>query len=356
MGHDDLGRHYHQIGELAKASKTYASMRDTCASNTHIAMLHMHLINISIDQRSWFQAHNWITRLRQQLSGPNHPDAENYSAKLSAASGLCSMAQGNYVEAAKEFIKTNPRMSQAKMDDPNDDEAYNEVLTANDVAVYGGLCAMASMDRDELRDSVLNSSDFRNYLELEPHIRRAISALINGKYSDCLKELEKYKPDYLIDIYLQPHVPQIYSDIRVRAIRQYFVPFSYVTLAQLANAFNTDETAIASEVTQMIKSRLLEARIDLVDSAIVTRKSTPRVKLHDDALAKAKEYERTLTLRIFRMAVSNAALEVKSPKDKGNQGGGGGDGGMSQGGFGFGAITDMLGGGERSTRSGRGLG
>lgn len=356
MGYEDLGRHYHLIGELSKASKTYASMRESCANNTHIAVLHMHLINISIDMRAWFQAQNYINRLRQHLAGPSHPDAEKYSAKLSAAYGLCSMAQGNYDEAARDFIKANPRMSQAKMDDPNDDEAYNEVLTPNDVAVYGGLCAMASMDRDELRDKVLNSSDFRNYLELEPHIRRAISALINGKYSDCLKELEKYKPDYLLDIYLQTHIPAIYYDIRVRAIRQYFVPFSYVSIVELAYAFNTDEQTIATEVTQMIKSGVLEARINLVDSVIETTKIDPRAKVHADALAKAKDYERTMQLRIFKMAVSNAGLEVKSPKDKGNQGGGGGDGGMSQGGFGFSGITDLMGGGERSTRSGRGLG
>ncbi|KAK4698173.1 COP9 signalosome complex subunit 1, partial [Lecanoromycetidae sp. Uapishka_2] len=335
MGHDDLGQHYHNIGDLAKASKIYASMRESCTTNAHVAMLHMHLINVSIEMRAWFQAQNYINRLRQYLGGTSIPDVEKHSAKLSAAYGLCSMAQGNYAEAAKEFVKTNPRMSQAKMDDPNDDEAYNEVLTPNDIAVYGGLCAMASMDRDELRDNVLNSSDFRNYLELEPHIRRAISALVSGRYSECLKELDKYKSDYLLDIYLQPHLPQIYYDIRGRAIH---------------------EETIALEVTQMIKSGVLEARIDLVGSVIRTRKLDPRAKVHADALAKAKEYERTLTLRIFKMAVSNAGLEVKSPKDKGNQGGGGGDGGMSQAGFGYGALADLIGGGERSMRSGRGLG
>ncbi len=356
MGHDDLGQHYHRIGELAKASKTYASMRDSCTTNAHIVMLNMHLINICIDQRAWFQAQNHINRLRGQVGGPNYPDAEKFNAKLSAAYGLCSMAQGNYQEAAREFIKTNPRMSQAKPEDPNDDEAYNEVLTPNDVAVYGGLCAMASMERDELQRTVLENSDFRNYLELEPHIRRAISFLINGKYAECLSILNRYKADYFLDIYLQPHLMSIYYDIRCRAIRQYFVPFSDVTIKELARVFNTDEEIITREATQLIKAGILDARIDEVDGVILARKKNARAKVHADALAQAKEYERTMVLRIFKMAVSNAGLEVKSPKDKGgNQGGGGGYGGSGDTG-GFSVLGDLMGGGERSTRNGRGLG
>ena len=354
MGHDDLGQHYHRIGELAKASKTYSAMRDSCTTNAHIVMLNMHLINICIDQRAWFQAQNHINRLRGQLGGPNYPDAEKYNAKLTAANALCAMAQGNYAEAALEFIKTNPRMSQVKPEDPSDDESYNEVLTPNDIAVYGGLCAMASMEREELQRNVLDNSDFRNFLELEPHIRRAISALINAKYADCLNILDRYKVDYLLDIYLQPHLQHLYYDIRCRSICQYFVPFSEVTIKEAARVFTTDESTMTMEVTQMIKSGVLEARLDLVNSVILMRKTNAGAKVHADALAKAKEYERTMILRIFKMAVSNAGLEVKSPKDKGglqggDYGGAGGTGGLA-------SLSDLMGGGERSTRSGRALG
>ncbi len=97
-------------------------------------------------------------------------------------------------------------------------------------------------------------------------------------------------------------------------------------------------------------------RIDEVDGVILARKKNARTKVHADALAQAKEYERTMVLRIFKMAVSNAGLEVRSAKDKGgNQGGGGGYGGSGDTG-GFGVLGDLVGGGERSTRSGRGLG
>lgn len=356
MGHDDLGQHYHRIGDLVKSNKIYSQMREFCTTNIHIVIMYMHIINVCIDQKAWFQAQNHIQRLRGQLGGPKNEDAEKYSAKLSAAYGLASMAQGNYAEAAREFIKTNPRMSQAKLDDLNDEEAYNEVLTPNDIAVYGGLCALASMDRDELQKNVLDSSDFRNYLELESHIRQAISHFIMGRYSECLKLLDEWKPDYLLDIYLLPHIPHIYYEIRCRAIRQYFIPYSCVTLAAIAKEFNIDEPTIEFELTQMIKRVDLNARLDRVENKLVNSSNDPRLLVHASALACAKEYERTAHTRMIKMAVNNASLEVKSPKDKGNQVSGGGGGG-SQEGFGFnGVIGDMLGNQGRGMRSGRGLG
>ena len=328
MGYDDLGRHYHEIGDLSKSHKAFSTMRDYCTTNSHVVIMNMRLINISIDQQSWFAAQNHIQRIRTMTAGPKSPEVEKNAAKLSAAHGLTSMAQGNYRDAAVEFLATDPRMSTAKLENSRDEESYNEILTPNDIAVYGGLCALASMTREELQSQVLDNNDFRNYLELEPHIRRAISHFVSAKYSQCLFILDSYKADYLLDIYLQSHLLRLYYEIRSKAIRQYFIPFSSVTLAALAEAFNTDEPTIEFELTQLIKNGDLEARIDLVDRVLLAKKVNARSQVHSEALAAAKEYERTAQLRILRTAVLNAGLEVKNPKEKGGQGiGGTGSGG-----------------------------
>lgn len=344
MGYDDLGSHYHRIGDLSKSNKAYAQMRDFCTTNTHVVIMSMHLVNVCIDQRSWFAAQNHVQRIRGGSGARGYPEAEKNWAKLTAAHGLASMAQANYRDAAIEFISTDPRMSQAKLDDPEDEEAYNEVLTPNDIAVYGGLCAMASMSREELQKRVLENTDFRNYLELEPHIRRAIQCFVSAKYSQCLQILDSYKADYLLDIYLQPHLLQLYYEIRSKAIRQYFIPFSCVKLSALAQAFNTDEPTIEKELAQMIKRGDLQARLDLVDKVLLAKKTDIRMEVHADALAAAKEYERTLHQRFLRMGNILAGLEVKGPKGQGSQGGG--FGGSQE-------IGDLIGGdGRGGTRSG----
>lgn len=348
MGYDDLGHHYHRVGELPKSNKAYSQMRDFCTTNSHIVIMNMHLINVCIDQHSWFAAQNHIQRIRGQSGSQKYPEAEKNSAKLSAASGLTYMAQAKFKEAAGEFISTNPRMSQAKLDDPADEESYNEVLTPNDIAVYGGLCALASMTREELQKQVLDNSGFRNYLELEPHIRRAISYFVSSKYSACLFILDSYKADYLLDIYLQRHIHQLYYEIRSKAIQQYFIPFSCVTLSALATAFNTDEPNIEFELTQMIKRGNLDARLDLVDRVLLARKVDNRSTVHTEALATAEEYERTAHLRLLRMGILNAGLEVRGSKGLGN----GGSGSSQDGGRWNGSMGDLMSGEGQGLRSG----
>lgn len=348
MGYDDLGHHYHRIGELSKSNKAYSQMRDFCTTNSHIVIMNMHLINVCIDQHSWFAAQNHVQRIRGQSGNQKYHEAEKNSAKLSAASGLTYMAQAKYKEAAEEFLSTNPRMSQTKLDDPADEESYNEVLTPNDIAVYGGLCALASMTREELQKQVLDNSGFRNYLELEPHIRRAISYFVSSKYSACLSILDSYKADYLLDIYLQRHIPQLYYEVRSKAIQQYFIPFSCVTFSALATAFNTDEPNIEIELSQMIKRGNLDARLDLVDRVLLGRKVDNRSEVHAKALATAEEYERTAHLRLLRMGLLNAGLEIKATKGLGNVG----SGSSQDGGSWNGGVGDLMSGEGQDLRSG----
>jgi hypothetical protein len=46
--------------------------------------------------------------------------------------------------------------------------SYEEVISPQDVATYGGLCALASLDRKELKERVLDNITFRAALEARP--------------------------------------------------------------------------------------------------------------------------------------------------------------------------------------------
>ena len=47
---------------------------------------------------------------------------------------------------------------------------YSDVLAAQDIALYGGLCALASFDRTEIKRNVVESIGFREMLELNPEV------------------------------------------------------------------------------------------------------------------------------------------------------------------------------------------
>lgn len=315
MGHKDLGKQYQSVGDLINSAKSFNKMSDYMTTNAHLVNMCMHLITVAIDQKNWYVA---IMNAQRIWAGGSIKleEARKQAAKLTSTLGIAELASRNFRAAAEYFLNTDPRMAQAKLDDPEDEESFNEVLTPNDVAIYGALCALASFDRMELHSKVLEHKSFRNYLELEPHLRRAISFFISAKYSACLSILKAWRADYLLDIYLQPCFAEIFERIRRKAIQQYFVPFSCVTLKTLAQAFNTEENQMEKEVTLMIKKRELDARIDLVDRILLAKTSGNRSSVHRQTLDLAKEYERTTLLRLLRMAIVNAGLEVKPAKDK----------------------------------------
>jgi len=262
----------------------------------------MRLVVLSIEQANWMSVQTSILKIRNLQQKPE--DEAKVQPFLCASMGLAQMASGNYREAASSFLQTDPSLG----------SQFKTVLTSNDVAVYGGLCALASMDRNELQTKVLESSSFRNFLELEPHIRRAISFFCSSKYSQCLAILEAYKPDYLLDLHLHRHVPELYYAVRSKSIVQYFIPFSSVSLGSMAQAFATNERSIEDELIDMIQRGTLEARIDTQNKLLTAKATNPRSAVHRDALALVKNYERTAYLRLTRMNMVNAGLDIKTPK------------------------------------------
>jgi COP9 signalosome complex subunit 1 len=313
MGYDDLGRYCQQVGMLNEAAKAFNKEREYCQLPAHISIMVTRLINVYIEQESWLSVETNVQKLRSLPQNPQNPaESEKVGAKLSAALGLAELAVGNYAKAAYTFLNCNPRMVQAKLDDPNSEEAYNEVITPNDIATYGALCALATKDRRGLQTQVLENTNFRNYLELEPHLRRAISTFVAGKYAQCLEILTSYRTDYLLDLYLSPHFDKLYGLIRNKAIEQYFVPFSSVTFKSLAASFNTTDEAIVDILTDLIKNKTLPARLDIEKGLLVADKVEPRNEMYDSAMKASKDYEHTLHLRLVRIGVSTAGLEIKA--------------------------------------------
>jgi COP9 signalosome complex subunit 1 len=250
MGNEDLGRHYQAIGELPKAFEAFSRMRQDVSIPKHIVDVSRHLIEVGIEQRNWIAVVSNAQKIKSvQASTADDKSIPQY---LAAAEGLANMDAEQYYAAALNFVSAEAGMG----------SSCDTIISPNDVAVYGGLCALASMDRNELHEKVLENSNFRTYLELEPHIRRAITFFVNSRYTACLDILEAYRADYLLDIHLHKHVDYLYCMIRSKSIVQYFIPFSCVTLDSLNSAFAVPGKSIEKELSMMILRNQLDARID----------------------------------------------------------------------------------------------
>lgn len=250
MGNEDLGRHFEAMGKLNDASDAYSRIRQDVSSTKHIIDCGIHLANVSLYRRDW----NMVLANTGKITGVQSADEEqSLQTFVRVMSGVAHLSLGNYLESARNLLLIDFAVPPAK---------YSHVASPNDIAVYGGLTALATMDRAELQRRVLDNQSFRTFLEHEPHIRKAVSLFVSGRYSTCLSVLESYRSDYLLDVYLQKHVRELYTRIRTKCIVQYFVPFSRITLASLEAAFGLPGQSLQDELMDMIRNDFLNARID----------------------------------------------------------------------------------------------
>ena len=98
--------------------------------------------------------------------------------------------------------------------------SFLKIITPNNVAIYGSLCALATYDRSELQANVIQSrfaseiclfvnkkylknnfyiiSSFKSFLELEPQIREILFKFYDSKYAICLKLMDQIKDHLLL--------------------------------------------------------------------------------------------------------------------------------------------------------------
>lgn len=121
---------------------------------------------------------------------------------------------------------------------------------------------MAFFEREELKTQLLDNSEFKVYLELEPHIREAAQAFFSARYSVTLGILERHRPDFAVDIFLSPHVDLLYKEIRQKALVQTFYPYATLEISTLSSHFSTSVDDLAIEIVQLIEDGKIKARLD----------------------------------------------------------------------------------------------
>ncbi|XP_031476790.1 COP9 signalosome complex subunit 1 [Nymphaea colorata] len=286
MGFNDFGDFYYAHGHLGEAFKSYVRTRDYCTSSKHIIHMCLNVILVSIEMGQFMHVSNYVGKAEQT------PEVQDpiIVAKLRCALGLAHLEAKHYKLAARKFLDTNPELG----------NNYTEVIAPQDVATYGGLCALACFDRTELKNKVIDNINFRNFLELVPEIRELIHDFYASRYASCLEYLENLKPNLLLDIHLHDHVETLYDQIRHKAIIQYTHPFISVDLHTMASAFKTTVAGLQKELEALITDNQIQARIDSHNKILYARHADQRNTTFQRVLQNGSEFEREVHAMLLR--------------------------------------------------------
>ncbi|PNF31628.1 COP9 signalosome complex subunit 1 [Cryptotermes secundus] len=312
-GHDDLGDHYLDCGDLSNALKCYSRARDYCTSGKHVVNMCLNVIKVSVYLQNWSHVLSYVSKAEAtpDFSEVHGKDSnQTIQTRLKCAAGLAELATKKYKSAAKHFLVGN-----------FDHCDFPELLSPSNVAMYGGLCALATFDRHELQKNVIFSSSFKLFLELEPQLRDIIFKFYESKYASCLKLLDEIKDNLLLDMYIAPHVNALYTQIRNRALIQYFSPYLSADMRKMAAAFNTTVLALEDELMQLILDGQIQARIDSHNKILYAKEVDQRSTTFEKSLAVGKEYQRRTRMLILRAAMLKHQIHVKSPQRDSGQGG-----------------------------------
>uniref|UniRef100_A0A7S2H012 PCI domain-containing protein n=1 Tax=Octactis speculum TaxID=3111310 RepID=A0A7S2H012_9STRA len=261
-GYNALGEFFYNRGDLNQAMKYFVRTRDYCSTNRHMTDMCLKVIHVSMDVQNYVQMSNHVNKA-EHLSDTQAD--RDLTSKLAAVTALGLLRNKQYKQAARKFLSVGPELG----------DGFNEVIVAEDVATYAGVCALATFERDDLRSLVLQS-DFKNFLDLMPRLRDLIHAMYESRYGAALQILESMRGELLLDIHLKDHVEPLFTMIHDRGLTQYFSPYLSVNLNAMAEAFSRPAEEIEAQVARLIMDGQIKAGIDSQTKTLHVRHNDKR--------------------------------------------------------------------------------
>jgi COP9 signalosome complex subunit 1 len=348
MGHRDLANFHHKAGDLQAAIRMHTKTRDYCAMSSHVVDMCLAVIEVALELANYAIVKNYVIKAEAALEASAGGSGAQPKAKvvnlpgmvqqgltkkeeaterartatierLSVASGVAEMGQGNYERAAFLLLKGT---ANARGDDAQ------HYISPADIALYAVFCGLATMDRQQIKRRLLENAELRPLLEGESWLKELMAAFHESRYQRFLELLATYNPRPALDLHLSAQLKQLLPRIQNRAVVQYFQPYGSVSLGKMALAFGWQEDKMLKQIVELVSSGQLQARIDSKNKVrypcdwlhcdadsreqiIKAHKPSQRAALFKEALEIGEQTERASHALVTRIKLIQADLIVK---------------------------------------------
>ncbi|CAE7940764.1 csn1 [Symbiodinium sp. KB8] len=280
---ENIRQCYHQLtnlcleqGDFPTAEKYLARSREFCTEPQAVFATCMTIIRLRALQRQYSDIQNFTSKAHHT---PFKDEASQ--SRIFASYGLYNMTTGKYKDAATSFSQVKPQ---------DLGSSFSDILSPQDVALYGVLCGLGSLDRAEVQSKLLDSPTFRECLDMAPQLRDLAIDFCSCRYAACLASLDRLKEPLSLDVHLSGQVANLCEQIRSKGIVQYFAPFLSVSLHRMAEAFNTDVESMQREVAKLIGQRQLDAKIDSQRKILHASHADQRRSTYNNALRVSNDF------------------------------------------------------------------
>lgn len=185
--------------------------------------------------------------------------------RLKAYEGLYSLSIREFKKAAELFLDAVSTFT-----------SY-ELMNYEQLIFYTVVSAMLSLDRNDLRAKVIQSSEVQEQLYAQNDLRVFLTSFYECNYGDFFHSLATYVlPRFRLDRFLAPHHVYYVRAIRTNAYKQLISSYSSLTLKYMADSFGVSVDFMDRELHQLVASGELSCKVDSVRGVVETNQMDAR--------------------------------------------------------------------------------
>lgn len=276
-----IGDFLRQRGDLPAALRAIMRSREYCTTRAQTAHVCLVIIEMAMNMKNYQQVHDYVAKAVHSTV----PGDTTYPLKLKVASGTAFLAEGKFDRAANQLISV---------------WAGEDLgLPPEDIALYGTLCGLASLERDQLQTLL----DTPGFLDLVPSLRDALQYYCRADHPACLRTLHQLYPMLELDMVLAPHLQALFEGILHRLCMEYLKPYNRVDLTKMASIFGIPTDRLISILADLILAGKIGAsRIDCQAQTLE--------RLSDEALLYRRQHATKVKLQAMEQCILNDAYAM----------------------------------------------
>jgi hypothetical protein len=143
---------------------------------------------------------------------------------LQAGLALVALHNGHYRRAVKHFLAVTTAFR---------DSGFTDMISSDDIALHAVLCAIATLNREEILEWILQNRSFLPILDQNPISKELLNSFFNRKFPDLLRSLRALQHDLSMDLYMHSHTEGLTRLIRHRCYVAYVRPFRRIRLSRM---------------------------------------------------------------------------------------------------------------------------
>ncbi|KAJ1918894.1 hypothetical protein H4219_002344 [Mycoemilia scoparia] len=299
------------IGSFSEAFKSLMNSREFVTKEEHRIELYLGIIQVGLFSTNFGFISSFFPHIEKNKDIIDKiPEA---MCSIQIAGGLSKLDEGQYSQAATFFSGVTFS--------PNFD--IHGIVSSRDVAIYGTMCGLAGYTRQQLRDNMLNNTDFKQFMQMEPWTLEFLENFYYARYSAFLKLLNKVQPYCLTDIYLANHTDALISEIRTRVLLFYTQIYSQVDINEMNRQLQwaSDPELLEKDLIKLIQGGLIHGKVDSYSMVLHIYPPQLREEAIEKIEAMAPRLEAQIDLAKTRIQLIQEGHlpENLTPKDQGRE-------------------------------------